>query len=48
MFKNCSPSIDYINEINTAQVHNSRDIYVVILMYNLIKSRDNYSKISRS
>ena len=47
-FQNCAPFTDCISEINTVQVDNDNDIDVVMSMYNLIKYRDNVSKISGS
>ena len=37
IFKNCAPFIECINEINSTQVDNSKDIDVVMPMYNLIE-----------
>ena len=36
VFKNCAPFTDYISEINNTQIDNSKDIDVVMPMYNLI------------
>ena len=44
IFKNCGSFTDCINEINNTQVDNTKDLDVVISMYNLIKCSDNYSK----
>ena len=46
IFKNCTPFTDCINEVNNKQKDNAKDLDVVILMYNLIKYSDNYSKTS--
>ena len=48
IFKNCAPFTDWISEINNTQVNNSKDIYEVMLMYNLIEYSNNYSKTSGS
>ena len=37
-----------MSEINNTQVHNAKDIDIVIPMYNLIECSDNYSKTSGS
>ena len=37
-----------ISEINNTQVHNAKDIDIVMPLYNLIEYRDNYSKTSGS
>ena len=42
IFKNCVPSTDCISEINNTEIDNTRDIDVVIPMYNLIEFKDNY------
>ena len=47
-FKNCAPCTDCISEINYTQIVNAKDNDVVMVMYNLIKYSDNYSKISGS
>ena len=44
IFKNCGSFTDCINEINNTQVDNTKDLDVVMSMYNLIKCSDNYSK----
>ena len=44
IFKICGSFTDCINEINNTQVDNTKDLDVVISMYNLIKCSDNYSK----
>ena len=45
-FKNCA---SFAVEINNIQVDNSKDLVVVMPLYNLTEySSDNYSKISRS
>ena len=48
VFKNCAPCTDCISEKNYTQIVNAKDNDVVMLMYNLIKYSDNYSKISGS
>ena len=45
IFKNCAPFTDCITKINNTQVDNSKDIGIVMPMYNLI---EYYSKISGS
>ena len=47
-FKNCVPFINCISEINNTQIDNTKDIDIVMPMYNLIECSDNYSKTSRS
>ena len=42
--KHCVPFIDCINKVNNMQVANAKDIDVVMLMSNLIKYSDDYSK----
>ena len=44
VFKNCSPFTDYISEINNTQIDNTRQIDVIIPMYELIEYSDNYKK----
>ena len=46
IFKSCAPFTDYINETNSTQVNNTKHTDVVLLMYNLIKYSNNYSKMS--
>ena len=48
VFKNCAPFTDYISEINNTQIDNAKYIDAIMLMYNLIKYSDNYSKTSGS
>ena len=45
ILKNFAPFTDCITEINNTQVSSAKDLHVVILMYNLIKYGNNYSKI---
>ena len=48
-FKNCASFAVDISEINNIQVDNSKDLVVLMPIYNLKEySSDNYSKISRS
>ena len=47
-FKNCAPFINCISEINNTQVHNAKDIDIIMHMYNLIEYSDNYAKTTRS
>ena len=46
VFKNCAAFAGCISKINNAKVDNPQDIDVVMLMYNLIEYRDNYSRKS--
>ena len=46
IFKNCTPFINCISEIDNTQVDNAKGINIVMPMYNLIEYRDNYSKTS--
>ena len=42
IFKNCAPFTNYISEINNTQVDNSKDLDIVMPMYNLIEYSGNY------
>ena len=44
IFRNCAAFTDCRSEINNAQVSNTKNIDVVMLMYNLIEYSENYSK----
>ena len=48
IFKNCAPFTNCISEINNIQIDNTKDIDIVMPMYNLIEYSDNYAKITRS
>ena len=48
IFKNCAPFTNCVSEINNTQIDNTKDIDVVMSMYNLIEYSDNYSKTSGS
>ena len=48
IFKNCVPFTNRISGINNTQVDNAKDIDIAMLMYNLIKYSDSYSKSSGS
>ena len=48
LFKNCAPFTDCIREIKSIQIDHSKDIEVVMPMYNLIEYCVNYSKTSGS
>ena len=48
VFINCAPFNNCISEINNTQIDNSKDIHVVMPMYNLIEYTNNYSKTSGS
>ena len=44
IIKNCAPFTNCISEINNTQIDNTKDIDIVISMYNLIEYSDNHSK----
>ena len=44
IFKNSAPFRERITRINNTQINNTKEIDVVMLMYNLIEYSDNYSK----
>ena len=46
VFKNCAAFTNYKSETNNTEIDNAKDIDTVMLMYNLIKYNDNYSKTS--
>ena len=46
IFKNCALFTDCLSEMKNKQIDNVKDIEIVMLMYNLIKYNDNYSKTS--
>ena len=46
IFKNCAPFTSFISEINKTQIDNSKDIDIVMPIYDLIEYSDNYSKTS--
>ena len=46
IFKNFAPFTNCINKINNTQINNVEYIDTVMPMYNLIESRENYSKTS--
>ena len=48
IFKNCAPFTNFISEINNTQVDKTKDIDIVMPMYNLIEYSDNYAKTSGS
>ena len=41
-FKNCAPFINCKTEINNIEIYNSKDIDIVMPMYDLIECSDNY------
>ena len=43
-FKNCAPFTNCISEIINTQVDNTKDIDIVMPMYNLIEYSDNYAE----
>ena len=47
-FKNCEPFSTCKTKINDVFVDEANDIYIAMLMYNLIEYSDNYSDTSRS
>ena len=47
-FKNCAPFTNCISEIHNTQVHNAKDIDIVMPIYNLIEYSDNYAKTTGS
>ena len=44
IFKNVARFTNWISEINNSQVNDAHGVDVVMLIYNLIEYRDNYSK----
>ena len=48
VFKNCALFINCITKLNNTQLDDSKDIDVVMPMYNLIEFTCNYSKTSGS
>ena len=44
IFKNCAPFTNCRSNINNTQIDNAENTDIVMLMYNLIEHRDNYSK----
>ena len=46
IFKNCSPLANCISEINSTQKDDTKDVDLVMLMYNLIEYSDVYLKTS--
>ena len=48
VFKNCAPFTNCISEVNNTQIDNTKDIDIVMPMYNLIEYSDNYPKTSKS
>ena len=48
VFKNCAPFTDSISEINNTKVDNAKYTVIVMPVYILIESSDNYSKTSGS
>ena len=47
-FKNCAPFTKCICRINNTEIHNVKDIHIVMPMYNLIEYSDNYLKTTGS
>ena len=48
IFKNCAPFINCKCEINIMEIDNTKDLDIVIPMYNLIEYSNHYSKTSGS
>ena len=48
VFKNCALFVNCITKLNNTQLVNSKDINVVMPMYNLIEFSSSYSKTSGS
>ena len=48
IFKNCAPFTNCMSEINYTQIDNTKDIDIVMPMYNLIEYSDNYAKTTGS
>ena len=46
IFKSCAPIINCKSEINDTEIDNTKDIDIVMPMYNLIQYSDNYLKTS--
>ena len=44
VIKNCAPFTNCLSEINNTQIDHTKDIDVVMAMYNLREYSDNYSK----
>ena len=44
VFKNCAPFTNCVKEISNFQIDNSKDIDVVMPVYNLMEYNDNYWK----
>ena len=44
-FKNCAPSADWISEISNIKVDNSKDLDVIMPIFNLLEYGNNYSII---
>ena len=48
IFKNCVPYTKCISRINNTDIHNAKNIDIVMPTYNLIEYSDNYAKTSGS
>ena len=44
IIKNCAPFTNYISEVNNTQVNSTKDIDLVMSIYNLIEYSNNCSK----
>ena len=45
VFKNCAPFTDWVSKVSNTQIHNAKEIDLVIAIHNLIENSDNYSEI---
>ena len=48
IFKNCAPFTNCVSEIHYTVVNNTKDLDIVMPMYNLIECSNNYSKTFES
>ena len=48
IFNNCAPYTDCVSEINNTKVDNTKDLDIVMPMYDLIEYSNNFSKTPRS
>ena len=47
-FKNCAPFTDWTSKINNTQVHNAKNLDVIMPMHNSIEHSHDYSKTSEN
>ena len=45
VFKNCAPFTDWVSKVSNTQIHNAKEIDLVIAIHSLIENCDNYSEI---